>query len=176
MVRIVEVVPYRPEWKNQAQEEAARVTKAMGSNILAVHHIGSTAIPGIKAKPIIDLMVEVRDILEVDRANATMIGLGYEPRGEYGIPGRRYFVRREGERDTHHVHMYQQAHPEIVRHLNFQEYMVAHPQDAQAYSRLKEQLAQSFRYDPDNYTDSKTGFIRGIDQKALKWKQGISNH
>ena len=166
MTRTIELVPHDPAWLQQAQAEATRVTALLASNVLAVHHIGSTAIPGIKAKPILDLLVEVRDLERVDELNEQMIAGGYEPRGENGIPGRRYFVWRTGNTHTHHLHVFQRGHAEIERHLLFRDYLLAHPAQAQAYSRLKEQLAVTFREDPEGYTDGKSDFIREVDVQA----------
>jgi GrpB-like predicted nucleotidyltransferase (UPF0157 family) len=90
-MRKVEVVPHDPKWRSAFEVESNQVAEALGENVVAVHHIGSTAIPGIYAKPIIDLLVEVKDIVQVDRQSLSMQALGYEVMGEYGIPGRRYF-------------------------------------------------------------------------------------
>ena len=168
MTRIIELVPHDPAWGQQAQAEAARVTALLGSNVLAIHHVGSTAIPGIKAKPILDLLVVVRDLGRVDELNEQMLAGGYEPHGENGLPGRRYFVRRTGYTHTHHLHVFQRGHAEIERHLLFRDYLLAHPTQAQAYSRLKEQLALTFRSDPEGYTDGKSDFIREVDEQARR--------
>lgn len=136
--------------------------------MVAIEHIGSTAIPGIKAKPIIDILLVVRDIERVDAKNNAMQNLGYEALGEYGIPGRRYFRKRKGEEDTHHVHTFQEGNPEVQRHVLFRDYLRAHADEAQAYTRLKERLAEQFQHDIDVYTEGKSGFIQRIDQLAKK--------
>src|SRR5919112_3572482 len=101
----VEVVPHDPRWRDAFEAEAKRVAAALGENVVAVHHVGSTAIPNIYAKPVVDLLVEVRDITEVEGRSSAMQSLGYEVMGEYGIPGRRYFRKddRQGVR-THNLH------------------------------------------------------------------------
>src|ERR671921_2732344 len=101
----VEVVPHNPRWREAFEAEARQVAAALGENVVAIHHIGSTAIPNIYAKPVIDLLVEVRDITEADGRSSAMESLGYEVMGEYGIPGRRYFRKddRQGVR-THNLH------------------------------------------------------------------------
>jgi GrpB-like predicted nucleotidyltransferase (UPF0157 family) len=172
MAREIEVVPYDPNWVDSYKKEVPRLFQALGENVLAIHHAGSTAVPGIKAKPTIDLLVEVADIQTVDERNASMETLGYEPRGEYGIPKRRYFIRREKEKHTHHVHVFPRGSPEVDRMLLFRDYLIAHPTEAQAYSRLKEELAQAFRLDSVRYTDGKEAFIREIDEKARQWASG----
>ncbi len=99
--------------------------------MLAILHMGSTAISGSKAKPIIDLLVEVASIERVDACQADMAALGYAAHGEYGIPGRRYFSRSVGEQHTHHVHVYERGHEDIQRQLRFRDYLIAHPEESQ---------------------------------------------
>jgi GrpB-like predicted nucleotidyltransferase (UPF0157 family) len=116
----VEVVPHNPTWRHEFERESKQVTLALGENVVAVHHIGSTAIPNIYAKPVIDLLVEVKDITQVDEHSSEMEALGYEVMGEFGLPGRRYFRKNnEAGVRTHHVHTFAAASPEIERHLAF---------------------------------------------------------
>ncbi len=140
----------------------------MTVNRIYIFNMGSTAIPGMKAKPIIDLLVEVASIemVDVDACQANMAALGYESHGECGIPGRRYFSRGNGEQHTHHVHVFERGHDDIQRVLCFRDYLIAHPEDAQRYSQLKERLSTEFRFDPPGYTDSKSAFIQEINRKA----------
>lgn len=166
MARIIEVVPHDPQWAELYRLESALLIQALGSNVVAVHHAGSTAIPGIFAKPTIDILMEVQEIDVVDGLSAQMILLGYENRGEQGIPGRRYFLKKENERHLYHLHIFKHDHPEVTRMLAFRDYLVANPELAQAYSQLKLGLAEEFRFDPDQYTDGKSDFIRAVDQLA----------
>jgi len=99
--RKIDVVPYNPNWQTLYEAEAQKITNALGSEVFRIHHIGSTAIPGIMAKPIIDIVVGVHDITKICEHNNAMIDLGYEPRGENGIPGRRYFVKKP--KDPEHI-------------------------------------------------------------------------
>ncbi len=138
----VVIVPHDPRWREGFEAEAKHVAVALGENAVAIHHIGSTAIPGIHAKLVIDMLAEVRDIAEVDGRGAAIESLGYEVMGEFGIPGRRYFRKDDQERiRTHQVHTFQAGSREAERHLAFRDYMIAHPGDAQRYSELKRKLA-----------------------------------
>lgn len=167
----VEVVPHDPRWRDAFEAEAKRVADALGENALAVHHVGSTAIPEIYAKPVIDILVEVRDVAGVDVRGPSMEALGYEVMGEYGIPGRRYFRKDDGEGiRTHHVHAFEAGSAEAVRHLAFRDYMIAHPADAQSYSELKRRLADEHPQNIDGYMDGKDGFIKGMDVRAARWR------
>ena len=170
-MRKVEVVPHDPRWRDAFEAEAKHVAAALGENVVAIHHIGSTAIPNIYAKPVVDLLVEVRDIAEVDGRSSAMESIGYEVMGEYGITGRRYFRKdnQEGIR-THHVHAFGAGSAEVERHLAFRDYMIAHPGDAQRYSELKSKLAEEHPQSIDGYMDGKDGFIKEIDRRATQWR------
>lgn len=171
----MEVVPYNPIWKEKYCEEAEKIYCALKDEVEAIHHMGSTSIPGICAKPIIDILVEVKKISRVDNYNSKMQELGYIARGELGISGRRYFIKGISDR-THHVHMYQAENPEIGRHLRFRDYLIAHPEEAKLYEELKKKLANEYRYDPIGYTDGKTTFIQKIDRMADNWAKSNEKH
>jgi GrpB-like predicted nucleotidyltransferase (UPF0157 family) len=169
-MRKVEVVPHDPQWREAFEVESRFVADALGENVVDVHHIGSTAIPSICAKPIIDLLVEVKDIIRVDGQSSAMESLGYEVMGELGIPGRRFFRKdnRESVR-THHIHTFEVASAQVKRHLAFRDYMLAHPEDALKYSELKSALARKYPQNIDKYMDGKDGFIKEMDKKAAQW-------
>ena len=143
---------------------------AFGDQAIAIHHIGSTCIPDVPAKPIIDILIEVHDIETVDHLNEQMRSLGYEPRGELGIAGRRYFRKRNDGEHTRHVHVFQTGHAEVERHLSFRDFLIAHPEEAQAYGRLKGMLASQFAEDRGRYTEAKSGFIEEMVRRARAWK------
>ena len=176
-MRKVVVVPHDPRWRDAFEAEAKHVAAALGENVVAIHHIGSTAIPDIHAKPVIDLLVEVRDVTEVDGRSSAMESLGYEVMGEYGIPGRRYFRKdnREGVR-THNIHAFEAGSAEAERHLAFRDYMLAHPEDAQRYGELKRKLAEEHPQSMDGYMDGKDGFIKEMDQRAAHWRASRAGH
>jgi GrpB-like predicted nucleotidyltransferase (UPF0157 family) len=163
--RRVGVVSYNPNWKDMYEKESEKIKNILNDIIIDIHHIGSTAIPGIKAKPVIDILVEVKDIEAVDQYNHKMEELGYEAMGEYGIPKRRFFQKR-GNKRTHHIHIFQAGNKEIERHINFKEYLVTHPDKGREYSKLKEKLVTKDTYDVENYTNGKSDFINEIDRKA----------
>jgi GrpB-like predicted nucleotidyltransferase (UPF0157 family) len=171
VTRKVEIVPHDPNWQGVFEAESQQVTAALGNNAIAIHHIGSTAIPPIHAKPIVDMLVAVTDIFKVDENNASMQALGYEVMGEFGIVGRRFF-RKDNNRGTrtHHIHTFEISSAQIDRHLAFRDYMRSHPEDAQKYSELKQYLAQEYPQDIAGYMDGKDEFIKEIDRKAQAWR------
>ncbi|MDR3574350.1 MAG: GrpB family protein [Anaerolineaceae bacterium] len=167
-VRIIEVVPHDSRWAGEYLKEAELIRRVFGEQLVEIYHIGSTAIPGIYAKPIIDFLVGVKDIQQVDSFNPQMEQLGYLAYGEFGISGRRYFPKGPVLR-THQVHIFQSGDAQIARHLNFRDYMHAHPAEAKQYEALKIDLAQRFRFDIDGYTDGKDDFIQEMDRRAAEW-------
>jgi GrpB-like predicted nucleotidyltransferase (UPF0157 family) len=169
LMRNVRVVDYDPAWPVAFEREAALLTGIFGADLVAVYHIGSTAVPGLPAKPIIDIMPVVHDIARVDLYNDDMMAAGYEPRGEYGIPGRRYFSKGGDEERSHHVHAFQIGNPGVARHLAFRDYLRGHSDVAQEYATLKITLARRFPHDIEGYMDGKDAFIKDLEWKALAW-------
>lgn len=170
MARKVKVVPHDPTWSKLFRAEADRIAAVLGQEVMAIHHIGSTAIPNISAKPIIDILVEVLDIEKIDGFNDEMMKLGYLPQGEFGIPRRRFLIKGNDSARTHHVHIFQNGDPKVEPYLSFRDYMIAHPEEVQAYCRLKEELAQKFPEDIESYIEGKDGFIKEMNRKAKAWK------
>ena len=164
------VVPYDPAWADDFEAAASALRDAFGAAAVAIHHIGSTSIRGLAAKPIVDLLVEATTLADVDDAAPAIERLGYEAMGAYGIDGRRYFrrTRADGTR-THHVHAFVAGSEQARRHLRFRDYLRAHPDRAAAYGAMKQQLAAAHADDPEAYMDGKDAFIRAIDADAAAW-------
>ena len=136
MAQHVTVIEYDPAWPLEFEREASRIRGALGENCLEVYHIGSTAVPGLAAKPIIDIMPVVRSLGAVDGSRAALESLGYEYLGEFGIPGRRY-MRKGGDERTHQVHVFAQGDAvNITRHLAFRDFLRAHPDVCAEYALL----------------------------------------
>ena len=161
---LVKVVPYDSNWPTMFEEEAKLLKQALGSNCIAIYHIGSTSIPGLSAKPILDILPVVKNILEVDLSNEAMKNLGYEVKGEAGMAFKRFFQKGSPSR-THNIHVYQEKDPEISRYVKFRDWMRSHPSDALAYATLKLTLAQKFPQDIFRYCSGKDAFVASIDTK-----------
>lgn len=165
----VVVTEYRDEWTQQFSEESQKMKEIFGDEVIDIYHIGSTSVPGLKAKPIIDIMPVVKDIKKIDSYNEQMQGLGYECMGEFGIKGRRYF-RKGAKHRTHQVHVFQEDNKDdITRHLAVRDYLRTHPDEARAYGDLKESLAKRFPRDFEAYKDGKDMFVKELERKALHW-------
>lgn len=173
-MRKLEVCRYDEEWPKQFHQEMKKLQDIYGEEIVTIHHIGSTSIKGLKAKPIIDIMPVVRDIKEIDKFDDRMKEIGYEPRGENGIPWRRYF-QKGGDFRTHHVHIYQEGDSQINRHLAFRDYLRMNRELKTKYGDLKERLSKQFPYDIASYIKGKEQLVSEIEKKALSWKR-INNH
>ncbi|MCE7988264.1 MAG: GrpB family protein [Caldilinea sp. CFX5] len=162
---IVALQPYAEEWAALFQAEAARLQAVIGSYVLDIQHVGSTAIPGIPAKPILDIAVAVTTAEAAALCLQPLSTLGYLYHGEAGVPGRYFFTK--GDPRTHHLHMNEITSADWRQQIAFRDYLRQHPKQAQAYAALKLRLADQFATDRSAYTTSKADFIAGILQKAL---------
>ena len=167
----VRVVTYNPEWPRYFELEAHSIARILEDVVVRLHHIGSTAIPGIHAKPIIDILMEVVDLQLLDGRTPAMEALGYQAMGEFGIPRRRYFRKNDasGTR-THQIHAFEVRSLEVERHLAFRDYMIGHPVSARAYGELKQQLARQHPDDIEAYMDGKDAFVKEHQALAVAWR------
>jgi GrpB-like predicted nucleotidyltransferase (UPF0157 family) len=167
--REVELVPHNPEWSRLADQESERILLGINFPVIGIYHIGSTSVPGIKAKPILDFVLEVEDLEDVINNQECFKELGYVSKGEFGIPGRQFFTRDTNGDRTHHLHVFQTGHPDIERHLVFRDYLRANPDAAREYENLKEELAKRFPKASGSYTEAKSEFILSMDEVARYW-------
>jgi len=168
----VEVVPYDPRWPRMFEEERQRILGALGPRALEVEHIGSTAVPGLAAKPVIDIMVGVGTLDDAPACIGALEALGYEYVSEFEqeLPERRYF-RRFGPdgRRTHQIHLVERRNLGWwERHVRFRDYLRSHPEVAREYGELKMELARRFRHDRAGYMDGKEDFVRAVEMLALE--------
>ena len=165
----VELVPHDPAWASLARAEADSLHAALGDGLLAVHHIGSTAIAGIRAKPIIDLMPVVRSPALLDESRLALEGSGFRWWGELGLPGRRYCTRDDpasGKRLVQ-LHLYAQGSRDIARHLAFRDHLCREPECAREYEREKLRCQRLHPDDSHAYGDCKSDWIRGIEAQVI---------
>ncbi|MFF2889323.1 GrpB family protein [Paenibacillus sp. NPDC057967] len=171
----VVVTAYREDWVREFNEESNRIKQIFSDELIAIHHIGSTSVPGLNAKPVIDIMPVARDIGNVDLYNESMKALGYECMGELGMKGRRYF-RKGGDHRTHQVHIFQEDNlVDTTRHLAVRDYLRMHPDEAHLYGGLKESLAVRFPRDIEAYMNGKDAFVKELERKALEWYSQSGN-
>jgi GrpB-like predicted nucleotidyltransferase (UPF0157 family) len=154
------IVDYDPKWPRLFAEEQRDILQAAPESILQVEHIGSTAVPGLAAKPIVDLMARSRTVPLNPQSIHALAGIGYEDLGEHGIPGRHFF--RKGQPRSFHLHVVADYGVFWNRHLHFRDYLRSHPDAAADYADVKRELATQFGGNREAYTEAKTTFIEEI--------------
>lgn len=165
----IEVVAYDSQWEVSYHDEAAVLKEMLGSLLWRSFHVGSTAVPGLAAKPVIDMVLVVKELKALDEYHTWFTELGYAVLGENGIAGRRFYVKGEKPR-THHLHAFQMDNlTEIGRHVFFRDYLRAHPAVCQTYSELKRALAQQFPDDRHGYVAGKHESVKEIEAQAIEW-------
>jgi GrpB-like predicted nucleotidyltransferase (UPF0157 family) len=169
----IELVEHDPAWVVIALREADRLRGALGSVLVEVHHIGSTAIPSIRAKPIVDLLPVVRSHAEFDVRRAEIEALGYSWWGELGIEGRRYCILTDST-SGHRVaqlHVFAVGSERIPWHVTFRDYLLANPEEAKAYEAEKMRARALHPGDVNGYNDAKAAWIRECDARAAIWRR-----
>ncbi|GEC57190.1 GrpB-like predicted nucleotidyltransferase (UPF0157 family) [Bradyrhizobium japonicum] len=167
------VLDYDPHWPAMFETERARIEHALGSLVLAIEHVGSTAVPGLPSKPIIDLMVGVPSLAEArERCIKSIEALGYTYIPEYAawLPGELFFRKGPPGPWTHHLHVMEPSNPRWETLLVFRDYLRAHPEAARAYADIKQALAASSREDIAAYRNGKTRFVEETTVKARAWR------
>lgn len=163
----IDIVAYNPEWAVQAEFEINKLREILpSSKIIDVQHVGSTAIPGMAAKPIIDIQMAVHSLEEMKViAVPALQKLGYEYWYENPDPERMFFVKGMppfGEKRTHHVHIVEPTSKHWSGKIDFRDYLIAHPEAVKEYQDLKIKLAQQYTYDREKYTNAKGEFVNKI--------------
>lgn len=170
MKKIIEVVPYDTNWVDIYQKEAALIQEALGDNCLAIHHIGSTSVPELAAKPIIDILIVAKNTIS---AQKKLESIGVRYKGEYNIPLHYGFDKKDVDKDLH-IHLYEDGHPEIDLNLTFRDYLRDNPKIRNEYAELKKKLindpstheVNQTAFTRSNYTLRKGDFIREVLKEA----------
>ena len=161
----VALIPYDPAWAGQFAAEARLIQGALGGLAVEIEHIGSTAVPGLSAKPVIDILVTVRRLEDAAACIAPLQKLGYTFIDYPQNTERRFF--RKGLTRTHHLHIVEQGHPEQRDHLDFRDALRSDVQLLADYQALKTGLAERYRHDRARYSEMKTAFVR---QALARWR------
>jgi GrpB-like predicted nucleotidyltransferase (UPF0157 family) len=150
----VHVVPYDDTWPALFEVEAARLREALGSSLRVLEHVGSTAVAGLAAKPVIDIAASVESLDELEIGALEALGYRHVPHFEDEFPQRRYFTRGD-----YHLHVYEQEHEDFMDYVRFRDYLRTHPEDAAAYGALKLRLAAEHGEDREGYQAAKAPFV-----------------
>ena len=174
--RRIKIVDYDPQWPVTFAALKRVIETTVGDLLLSVEHVGSTSVPGLAAKPIVDLDAVIETTTALPGMIQRLARLGYLHQGAGDIPGREQFgssdhgVPRDGSGTTwpdHHLYVCAQDAVELKRHLAFRDYLREHHQEAASYASLKRRLAQQYPSDIDSYVEGKTAFIEGVLQRAM---------
>lgn len=161
----VVVVPYDPAWPKVFASIKSQLFNALEGHAVAIEHVGSTSVPGLAAKPIIDIDIIIASEVELPLVVAKLTSFGYVYEGEKGILGRHAF-RPPGGLSEHHLYVCGADNPELHRHLAFRDYLRSDPAEAEAYAKLKQSLAVRFGSDREGYSEAKTTFVEAALRKA----------
>jgi GrpB-like predicted nucleotidyltransferase (UPF0157 family) len=163
------VADYDPAWPAMFEQERARLSAALGPLVVAIEHVGSTAVPGLPAKPIIDLLVGVRSLDAAPRCIEQLTAIGYTFMPEYRafLPDQLFFRKGVPGPWTYHVHLMQPLGPGWERRLVFRDYLRARPDVAAAYTQLKRSLAARFKDDIAAYRSGKDAFVADVMARAM---------
>jgi GrpB-like predicted nucleotidyltransferase (UPF0157 family) len=171
MATAVELVPYDRRWPEDFERIRDKLQRLLAPYVMAIEHIGSTSIPGIAAKPLIDIDIILRSSADVPPATQILLGENYEPRGNRYDDDVWVFMRRDG-RPPERIYLCPPNNRTHERRLIFRDYLRTHPAEAAAYTALKVELAELHRHDGDHYTAEKRRFVDAIIEKALKKPKG----
>jgi GrpB-like predicted nucleotidyltransferase (UPF0157 family) len=162
------IVDYNPRWPIMYEEEKALILGAIGHIIADIEHIGSTSVPWLGAKPIIDIMIGLHRLDDAVECIPRLEGIGYTyvPEFEARVPERRFFRKGPDAARSHHIHMVERASAFWADHILFRNYMRTHEEDAMLYLLLKKELAARFGSNRQGYNDAKASFVEAILSKA----------
>lgn len=157
------LVPWTQEWEEEFLKEIVLIEERIGAYLIAVHHIGSTAVPGLSAKPILDIAIELEHFEDGLHCVSPLEALGYRYRGTNVLPDRHYF--NKGEPRTHQIHMYEKGNKYLLEQLQFRDYLRRNEKARVEYENLKIRLSDKNKHDKHQYADDKTEFVRSILRK-----------
>jgi GrpB-like predicted nucleotidyltransferase (UPF0157 family) len=162
------LVEYDADWPGAFKRECDLLTNVLGDTASGIEHVGSTSVRGLISKPIIDIMIGLRDFGEADRLVVKIEKLGYDYYQQYEdvMPYRRFFKKVHNATATHHIHMVEIDSEFWKRHLLFRDYLRDNPDTADEYAQLKKNLARQDWQDMNEFADAKTEFIRRIEKLA----------
>jgi putative glutamine amidotransferase len=164
--RVYEIVPYDPAWTSRFETESTRIGEALGDQVVRLEHVGSTSVPGLGAKPVVDIQVSVRTMVPRATYVEPLVRLGYRWALDPWTDEHEFFSRDVDGQRAFHLHVCEQGSEWEVRHLAFRDWLRNHPEDAAAYERLKRDLAERHPRDTYTYNDAKTAFIQELEARA----------
>ena len=165
-MRTITIVPYDPIWPSQFELLARPLRKALEGLYVEIHHVGSTAVEGLAAKPIIDIDIEIPDDANFDVVVRNLATLGYTHVGDQDVPGREVFKSDIPQPIAHHLYVCRSSSAELKRHLVLVDYLRTHRDARDAYAKVKREAAERYHHDIDGYLEHKGHFIQTIYKKC----------
>lgn len=159
------VQDYDPNWVTQYENEETALKQALGNNILSIEHIGSTSVPGLAGKPLIDILVVIQKIEEADGFESSLSLLGFDFLGQYVMEGSRLYVKEKDDTRLVNLHFYYQGHKHIYEMTGLRDYFRSHPEVVKEYSQLKFDLVKKYPEDYGAYRKYKDEWMNELKAK-----------
>ncbi len=154
------LVPWTIEWRNEFELESKRIQELIGEYVINIHHIGSTSVKNLSAKPILDIAIEIKDFEDGDKTARPLEILGYSYKGTNILPNRHYFIK--GEPRTHQIHMYRYGDTYLIEQLKFRDYLRENHETRTEYEQLKQNLSKIYIKDKHKYAEEKSAFVKSV--------------
>ena len=172
---IVKLVDYDKKWQEDYKDEEKLLKKVLKDQIIEIHHIGSTSIPGLQAKPVIDILIVIKDLNEIDKIENKLKEYNYENRGQQGVEDRYFFAKGPEDARTHYIHFTEPNSATYYNQVYFKRYLIEHPEYITKYCELKKELACKYADERPKYTKGKNDFITDVIKKAHEEYDDKSN-
>ncbi len=159
---IVELEEYNSNWKNEYEREEKLLKEVLGNRIIEIHHIGSTSIEGLKAKPVIDILIVINNLDEITEIEELLKPYDYDNRGPQGVSDRFFFAKGPEDARTHYIHFTTPNSNTYYNQVYFKRYLTNHPEYIKKYCELKQELAEKYADERPKYTAGKNEFITNV--------------
>lgn len=163
---IVELEQYNSKWKEEYEKEEKLLKKVLGDKIIEIHHIGSTSIDGLKAKPVIDILIVINSLREITQIEELLKDYDYENRGQQGVSDRYFFAKGSENARSHYIHFVEPKSSTYYNQVYFKRYLIEHPEYIKKYCDLKQELAEKYADERPKYTQGKNDFISEVIRLA----------
>jgi GrpB-like predicted nucleotidyltransferase (UPF0157 family) len=168
-LRDYSISPYDPTWPDLYASYIRLLEHLFGNQIQRSFHVGSTSVPGLQAKPTIDIILEVRDLGLIDQRNEAMSALGYTSFGAYLDPKSRFFAIERHNHRIVNVHIFESGSQKMLEMLAMRDFLRAHPAESARYARLKDLLVNQFPHDYISYRNAKDSYLKNLAMRSIAW-------
>ena len=165
---IVELENYNEKWKKEYEKERDLLKSVLGDKIIEIEHVGSTSIVGLKAKPVIDILIAINSLDEIEEIEQLLIEYDYSNRGHQGVEDRYFFAKGPEDARSHYIHFVEKDNNTYINLLWFKRHLLKHPEYIEKYCELKQELASQYSEDRKKYTAGKSNFITEVISLAKK--------